>query len=133
MILLDTHVLVWMRTDDRRLGKATRKLIAQHWPAGRVAAASISFWETALLVARGRIRLSIALEEWRERLLADGLLELPLDGRIALRATGLAAAPEDPAGRFIAATALIHDAVLVTADEPMLRWSHSLQRHDATS
>jgi PIN domain nuclease of toxin-antitoxin system len=39
--------------------------------------------------------------------------------------------PEDPADRFIVASALSHGAALVTADEALLRWPHALERVDA--
>lgn len=50
-----------------------------------------------------------------------------------IRALGLGSFPEDPADRFIAATALAEHARLVTADEKILAWQHSLPRHDARS
>ena len=37
----------------------------------------------------------------------------------------------DPLDRIIVATALIEDAVLVTADRPLLEWSGRLHRQDA--
>src|SRR5690606_21592595 len=80
VIVLDTHVLVWADTDDRKLGRKTRARIEQHWPSGQVAVASISFWEIGLLQARGRLRLPTSLLEWRESLIAAGIVELPLDG-----------------------------------------------------
>jgi len=39
--------------------------------------------------------------------------------------------PGDPAGRFIAATAIAHDATLVTADTALLKWRHKLRHQNA--
>jgi PIN domain nuclease of toxin-antitoxin system len=39
--------------------------------------------------------------------------------------------PNDPVDRSIVATALHHDAALVSADERLLGWDHPLVRHDA--
>jgi PIN domain nuclease of toxin-antitoxin system len=133
VIVLDTHVLVWADTDDRKLGRKTRARIEQDWPSGEVAVASISFWEIGLLQARGRLRLPTPLLEWRESLIAAGIVELPLDGSAAVRALDFAGLHEDPADRFIVATALVHGYALVTADERLLAWRHSLERHDARS
>ena len=71
------------------------------------------------------------VKEWRHELIAAGLTELPLDGQIALRACELNGLSADPADRFIAATALLSHATLVTADERSLAWKHSLERLDA--
>ncbi|TAH43967.1 MAG: type II toxin-antitoxin system VapC family toxin [Betaproteobacteria bacterium] len=131
MILLDTHALLWMDRDDPTIGPAARSLIEQHWVRGEVAVSAISLWECAMLAQRGRISLPCTVETWRADLLAAGLVEVPLDGRIAVLAAGLENLHRDPADRFIAATALHKDAVLVTADEKLLGWNSGLRRIDA--
>lgn len=73
----------------------------------------------------------MSVREWRDGLVSAGIKELPLDGEVALRAAELTGLHADPADRFIAATALVHDATLITADERLLAWKHSLDRHDA--
>lgn len=131
MILLDTHVLAWAASDERKLGRKARALINKFWESGQVAISAISFWELALLQDRGRIALPAAPETWREQLLSAGLVEVPVNGAIGVRAVQLRGLPEDLADRFIVATALVHHATLVTADEKLLDWKHSLIRHDA--
>ena len=131
MILLDTHVLVWADSDDRKLGRKTRAIINQLWTQGKVAVPSIVFWEAGLLQARRRIKLPTSVKEWRDAILAAGVIELSLDGAVAVRSLDLAGLHDDPADRFIVATALVHGATLVTADERLLDWRHALPRHDA--
>ena len=131
MIVLDTHVLIWMDADDAALGPQARARIEQAWRAGEVAVSAISVWECAMLVEKGRIVLPLAVESWRAGLLSAGLVEIPLDGRIALAAAGLADLHRDPADRFIAASAGAHNATLVTADEKLLAWKAGLPRLDA--
>ena len=131
MIVLDTHVLVWADTDDRKLGRKARGSIDRLWTTGNIAVASISFWEVGLLHARRRLDLPISVREWRDAVLAAGAIELPLDGAIALRALDLTGLHDDPADRFVVATALVHGAALMTADDRLLDWRHSLDRHDA--
>ena len=46
-------------------------------------------------------------------------------------AAGIESLHKDPADRFIAATAIVKDAALVTAETKLLEWKHRLQRHDA--
>jgi PIN domain nuclease of toxin-antitoxin system len=55
-----------------------------------------------------------------------------LTGDVALLAVDLAKLHPDPADRFIAATGIVHEAILMTADKPLLRWRHSMKRHDAS-
>ncbi|HXC40430.1 MAG TPA: type II toxin-antitoxin system VapC family toxin [Burkholderiales bacterium] len=131
MIVLDTHALVWADRDDRKLGRKARATLNKLWPAGEVAAPAIVFWELGLLEANGRVRLPLPVRDWRLALIAAGLLELPLTGEIAIRATELSGLHGDPADRFVAATALAEGATLMTADDRLLGWRHALDRVDA--
>jgi PIN domain nuclease of toxin-antitoxin system len=58
-------------------------------------------------------------------------VELPLTGEIAIAAAELEGLHADPADRFIAATAIAHNATLMTADDRLLRWRHGVRRHNA--
>lgn len=129
--MLDTHVLAWVDFEQRKLGRKARALIDRLWARGEVAVCSMSFWEAALLQARGRLELPAEAGEWRGQLLAAGLVELAVDGDAAIRAVGLGGLPSDPVDRLIVATALHHRAALMTADERLLAWEHSMVRHDA--
>jgi PIN domain nuclease of toxin-antitoxin system len=60
-----------------------------------------------------------------------GVREVPLSAEIAIRASDLENLSGDPLDRFIVATALIEEASLMTADQPILDWPGRLQRHDA--
>ncbi len=131
MILIDTHVLIWLDVADRRLGRKTRALIEKQWAENKVAVSAISFWEAGMLTERGRFRPAVPIADWRVHWLDAGLLEFPLDGAVLIRALDLGGLPEDPADRFIAATALVEQAELVTADERILAWQHAMARHDA--
>lgn len=131
MIVLDTNALVWVTVDDRRLGRKAGALVDKHWTAGKIAVSAIAFWEIGLLEARRRLRLPAPLREWRQSLLDAGVIELPIDGSVALRSLELSGLPDDPADRFIVATALEHGAAVMTADEKILDWRHALERHDA--
>ena len=131
MILLDTHTLVWMDADDGKLGRAARRAIDAQWQAQQVGVSAVSFWECAMLCARGRLELPHATRNWRADLIAAGLVEFPVDGEIAVLATELDALHADPADRFIAATAIQLGATLLTADARLLEWKHRVKRQDA--
>lgn len=131
MILLDTHVLLWLLTDDGRLGSRTRRTLDARGPAGEVGLSSVSFWAVAVRVQKGRLDFRFDLNAWRVRLLESGLVELPADGGIALRAGLLSGMHGDPADRIIVASALHQGHTLLTADHQILGWSGELDRLDA--
>ena len=131
MIVLDTHTLLWMDRNDDALGAQARCQIEEAWRTEGVAVSAISFWEAAMLAQRGRIVLPVPIEVWRAELLQAGVQEISIDGRIALLATSLENLHRDPADRFIVATALAHQALLVTADSKILNWAGVLRRQDA--
>lgn len=133
MIVLDTHILVWAASGERKLGRKARALIDQQWGAGKIAVSALTFWEAGMLQERGRLRLPVPVRDWRDELIAAGVTEISLDGTIAVRALDLSGLPGDPADRFIVATALVHGAALMTADEKLLGWQHALERHDGRS
>ena len=131
MILLDTHVLLWLDHGSSRLGEAATKIIESALADGAVAVCAISFWEVAMLVVKRRIVTSLDLYVWRNDLLRTGLIEFAIDGECGIQATHLHGLPSDPADRMIVATALRQSAALVTADERLLQWNGTLQRVDA--
>ena len=131
MIVLDTHVLLWLDREDPALGPSSRERIRTAWGTGSVAVCAISFWEVAMLAARGRIDLRQSPENWRVDWLRAGLKEIALDGALAVTAAELAEFHPDPADRFIAATAMARAATLITADQALLRWTGPLLCHPA--
>lgn len=130
MILLDTHVLIWSRSGDSRLGARTRELIEDALPEGELAVSAISFWEAAMLHAKGRFTLLRDAISWRDALLREGLIEVPIDGAIAARAGQLTELHGDPADRLIVATAL-EGHRLCTGDQRILGWPGPVDRLDA--
>lgn len=132
MILLDTHVAFWLASDDAKLGRQSRELIAQELLSGDIGISSISFWEIALLVSKKRLILHRPIEELRRDFMTTGIVERPLTGDIAIAAVALEKMHGDPADRFIVATAIAHGATLMTADKALLRWRSKLPRQNAS-
>jgi len=80
---------------------------------------------------RGRIRIAPSLRDWRVGILALGVREVPLSAEIATRAADLENLSGDPLDRFLIATALVEEAVLLTADRRILDWPGRVRREDA--
>ena len=130
MIVLDTHAAIWLAT-DRGLGRQSQRMADKALSEDRLVVSAFSFWELAMLIAKGGLRTLKSASEERAKLIAGGIRELPVSGDIAILAAELESLNGDPADRIIAATAIAHDATLMTADEKPLRWRHRLKRQDA--
>jgi PIN domain nuclease of toxin-antitoxin system len=130
VILLDTHAAIWFAI-DKGLGRQSEKMADRALAGDRLAVSAFSFWELAMLIAKGRLRLFKSAGEERAKWVGAGIRELPLTGEIAILAAELTGLNGDPADRIIAATAIANDATLVTADAKLLRWRHRLKRQDA--
>lgn len=93
---------------------------------------AVSFYEIAMHVAKGKIKLPMPVDQWRGRGAEYGIGEIAVDGEIALRAAELSGLTGDPFDRMIAATADCRGASLMTADAAILAWRGSLKRFDAS-
>jgi PIN domain nuclease of toxin-antitoxin system len=131
VVLLDTHALIWVVEGNGRLGRRASRLVDAELQADRLGVASISFWEIAMLVKRGRLTVEPSVDQWRLRVLGLGVEEIPLTGDVAISAVRLPDLHHDPADRLIVATAMATGATLVTANDRILRWPGTLNRHDA--
>ena len=116
MILLDTHVMLWLRLGERELGATARVEIDRAWQSGEVAVSAISFWGGGHAEGQGPNQIPEDVALWRREQLAQGMFEIAVDGKIGIHAVGLADFHADPADRLIVATAL-RGHVLATADE----------------
>ena len=122
MIVLDTHALVWWASEPTRIPAKARKRIESAIESGeRLGVSSISLWEVARLIERGRLSLTIDASAWLAHVQAlRDLAFHPVDNTIAIVAARSADYPgRDPADRMIVATARTLDAALVTADREM--------------
>jgi PIN domain nuclease of toxin-antitoxin system len=119
-LLLDTHIWHWSLAAPGKLGKRLRASLTR---AGtEVWLSPISVWELLVLAERGRLRLTPEPRQW----IATALSRMPaheasLNHAVAVRSREVLPAHADPADRFLVATALIYDLVLVTADETLIR------------
>jgi PIN domain nuclease of toxin-antitoxin system len=119
MIVVDTHAVIWMTSEQRLLSPTAREALAKGRLEGTLAIADITLREIAHQVVRGRLTVSSTMEAYLE--FVESLFQvIPITGRIAERSVRFGSSyPRDPADRLIGATALVYGAKLVTKDEPI--------------
>ena len=125
VIVIDTHVLVWWLSDRSRLSKEASRAVEDALAGDGVAASSISAWEVALLVDKGKLDLSMDLFQWLK--VADEIVNfrfVPVDHILAARSVTMRDFHPDPADRIIVSLARSLGAPLVTADEKIRRYPH---------
>jgi PIN domain nuclease of toxin-antitoxin system len=114
VIVLDTVTLIYWTLFPHLLTTAASQAITE---AEKLVISSISIWEFAIKAKRGRIDLTVSLEEYVSRLVQLKNLEIrSVDVETWLTTSGLDWAHRDPADRTIVATATLLDCPLVTPD-----------------
>lgn len=117
-LLLDTHIWIWIILEPARLSAEVRGRLEG---ADSLWVSSVSAWELALLVERGRIDLDRPVGAWIDEAFRRApFRDVELTREIALRSREIGLDHDDPADRFIVATAAVHDLILVTADSRLL-------------
>jgi PIN domain nuclease of toxin-antitoxin system len=117
LILLDTHVVIWLAFEETRISKAAQAALSEARKGIRgLAISDFTLFELSLLFRRKKFELAISPEDFLwdvER----RFVTLPVTANVALQAFNLPASyPNDPVDRIIGATALVEDIPLITAD-----------------
>ena len=122
--LLDTHILLWSLTGSEKLPPKIR--IALEQASNDLWLSPISTWEILMLCDKGRIKIpQVEPVKWiREILETLPFKEAPINHEVAMRSRQLNLPHQDPADRFIVATALVYDLTLFTVDEKILESDH---------
>jgi len=122
LILVDTHVVVWLALEPERVSKNAQAAIdyARQNEDG-LAVCGVTLLEIATAYGKGRISLAMSLESFL-RDIEERFVVLPISARACARTLTLPTSyPKDPADRVIAATALVEGMALVTADAGIRR------------
>lgn len=122
-LLLDTHVWLWRLLDPDRVSPSLDALLRD--PDTGIHLSPISVWETLVLVRKGRLTLNPDPVAWiNNALQRTPTTMLPLTHAIAIRSEQLdGLGSNDPADRFLVATALEHDLTLATADTTLIAYA----------
>lgn len=126
MIVLDTHAWVWFVSNPELLSSKATAAIEDAVSEKRVFISSISAWEVALLVARGRLELTMEVSEWVARSESLPFFQfVPVNNTIAVKSVVLPGSLHaDPADRVIIATARSLGAPIITKDKRLRTYPH---------
>jgi PIN domain nuclease of toxin-antitoxin system len=117
VVVLDTNALIFDALQPKRLTARAARAIEAASARGDIACSDISLWEIAMLVAKNRLDPGAELTQFLHDLIqARGLRVLPITPEIAALAQSAQFSHGDPADRIISATALYHQAKLISAD-----------------
>lgn len=123
MILLDTCAIIWDALDQGRLTSKALKAIDRADQHNALIISDISIWEIAMLVKKRRIEIDTTSANFINLFLQSrNISVVQISPEIAELSTNIGAdISSDPADRLIAATSIIHNAQLVTADKDLLK------------
>jgi PIN domain nuclease of toxin-antitoxin system len=115
-LLLDTHIFLWSMLEPERLSR--RVGVEMEDRKNQLWFSPISSWEILLLEKKGRIALKPDAASWlREALRRAPSKEARINHEVAIQSCLIKLPHQDPADRLLAATAVVYDLTLVTADE----------------
>ncbi len=117
MILLDTHIVLWLAQVPDMLSDRAHSAIERARKSDGLAISDKTLWEIAMLVSRGQVGVRTSLRDFLA-VVERTFVVLPVNALVAERSVQFSARyPRDPSDRVIGATALIHAMELVTADK----------------
>ncbi|MGA8871092.1 MAG: type II toxin-antitoxin system VapC family toxin [Candidatus Acidiferrales bacterium] len=116
-LLLDTHIWIWSLAEPKQLSPRVHRELKD--PANELWLSPVSTWEALLLHSKGRIQLRGNAGDWITKATMH-MHEAPLTHEIVVAAHELPLPHQDPADRFLAATADVLGLTLVTADHRLL-------------
>ena len=124
-LLLDTHILLWCLIESKRLPLRMKNAIKEN--PNDLWLSPITTWEILMLSEKGR--LQIAHDDsarWIKNLIKTlPFKEAPLNHEVAIKSRQIDLPHQDPADRFLVATAIIYNLILLTVDERILANDHN--------
>ena len=121
MIVVDTHIIIWNALKPEMLSGNAEKAISAANNSDGIIFCEISLWEIAMLMNKGRLIIDIEYIEFIKLILESNKYVLRgITPEIAWLSTDLFSDNnKDPADRIIAATSIIENANLITADKEL--------------
>lgn len=124
MIILDTHIWVCWVSLDSQLPPAYATLIGAE-AANGIGVSAVSCWEVSKLVEKGRLQLSLPVNQWLALALRPPAQLLALPPEVAVESSQLPGTfHRDPADQIVVATARVHNCPLLTMDRLIRGYAH---------
>jgi PIN domain nuclease of toxin-antitoxin system len=118
--LLDTHILLWSLLDPSALSQAVVDELENE--ANQLWLSPISTWEILILSEKGRIQIDTPPVDWMRNVLSTlPFHEAALNHEVAVQSRSISLPHQDPADRFIAASAIVYGLTLITADKNLIK------------
>lgn len=124
--LLDTHFVIWIPIDDRRISRTARGLLNN--PAHEFLFSSASLWELAIKRTQRGADFAYDPRGIRRQMLANGYEELAVDGSHAVSVDGLPPIHKDPFDRLLIAQAMVEGITLLTADSTIAKYPGPIRK-----
>jgi PIN domain nuclease of toxin-antitoxin system len=125
-LLLDTHLLLWVISQSRRLSPQARDLIGD--PQNELSFSAVSLWEVAIKYGRGRDDFQVDPSLLRRNLLNNGYRELAVTGEHAVAVADLPPLHRDPFDRILVAQSIVEGITLLTADPRVAQYPTPVRR-----
>jgi PIN domain nuclease of toxin-antitoxin system len=120
-LLLDTHILVRALYEPKKLSREQRRILDDALQRGECLGASAFSLIEIVLLAEGRQRLIVRLDQLFHELDTNPAIRIiPLTTDVGREMAALGDALRDPADRAIVATARVHRLRLLTADQRII-------------
>ena len=126
MILLDTHIWLWLLHDPSQPSQVAQAAIESEESQNGLLVSAISVWEVVVKSSVGKLALPLPIDEWYQLAQThSGIIIEPLSPIDAIASTQL---PDDfhkdPADRILVAIARRYEIPLVTCDAKILNYPH---------
>jgi len=121
MIVVDTHIILWNALKPEMLSRKAKKAFSAANNSDGIIFCDISLWEIAMLMHKGRLSIDVEYLEFIKLVSeSNNYVYRGITPEIArLSAKLFSDNNKDPADRIIAATSIIENAKLVTADKKL--------------
>jgi PIN domain nuclease of toxin-antitoxin system len=114
MILLDTHVLIWLAGEPSNLSRKASNAIRRASQETGIAISAITLWELAWLATHDRLKITGTVEAFVEQIVSRTAIR-PITAKIPVIANQfMMNYPGDPCDRLIGATAIVEGIALIT-------------------
>ena len=118
-LLLDTHVILWSAAEPEKLPAKIAGELEEE--SNELWFSSISVWEILLLAEKGRVVVKADHEKSIRKMFKKlPFREAVINQEVAIQSRKINLPHQDPADRFLVASAIVYDLTLVTADRRLI-------------